>query len=307
MVLRAGLARFARSARLALCVPILFFLAGCRPTPRPVEDRVLDLELALSRLDQRLAAATTAEIGSGTLGLTKVPPAPEPDPRADERVVDLEARLSALEAQVGLLAELLRQTEGRPLDPRPAGPRRIGTDAPAPAGPRVTFIDAAPAGRAPPPAGQPVEVLAAGAGDALLVRGPAGLEKVVLAGVEAPLTAQAYTTDAAARERHTARLSPAAIASDAAYERSRARLEALVAGGRATLVYPPGGPVRRGGALVARVTVPGSTPTDPPVDLAEWMAREGLVLAGEGDAERAPALETLESEARAAGRGLFQR
>lgn len=286
---------------------VLLLLAGCAPKPRPLEDRLVDLELALSRLDSRLHEATLAPVGSGAGGLATRAPVPEPDPRADERVVDLEARLSALEAQVGLLAELLRQTEGRPLDARPAGPRRIGTDAPPPAGPRVTFIDAAPPGRAPPPAGQPVEVLAAGAGDALLVRGPAGLEKVVLAGVEAPLTAQAYSTDAAARERHTARLSPAVVASDAAYERSRARLEALVAGGRATLAYPPGGPVRRGGALAARVTVPGATPTDPVVDLAEAMAREGLVLASEGDAERTPALETLESEARAAGRGLFER
>lgn len=290
-----------RSAPLLLAT----LACGCSSAnePPPVEERLADLEMAVSRLGQRLDA----------LAAGRAAPAPADAAPVDTAVAanDVPGRLAALESQVAALEEQTRPSKSTvpiaepPVEGRPA-PRRLTPPRTGPGGASgPTVVEGAPpgAGRAPPAAGTPLEVFAASAGDTVLVRGPGGLDKVRLAGVET----RGSQLLRAVGER--------GLSADALAEASRGHLEELLKGGRATIGYPPNGPSRRGDALLARLEVQADPAPEPatagapsaPIDVAQAMVRDGYALAGEGDAERREALEALEAEAKKERRGLFAR
>lgn len=270
-----------RAALLLAAVTAL--AAGCGSTAArdDLEARLIVLESRLSSAEQRVDTVVTLRERIEGLEAALALPAPGPD-------ADLAARLAAVEAQVAALEGRLRALEA------PAG------------GPPPPPVDAAPALPAPPgapaapPDGAEVDVLSAGGGGLLLVRSRAGLHRVWLLGIEAPERADVYRQRADLRLRHSTAFGPAAVRDDAAFEASRAHLEALLRRGPVTLTYGDG-PRTEGGALVAYVTV--TPPDEAPIDVNGALVREGYAVATAGHL-RGPAYQELEAQARAERRGL---
>lgn len=258
----------------------LLLAVGCTSAEERLEARLIQLEARLSALEHRLDGVT--DLPARVAGLEAALATPAGKTPAQ---VDLEARIVALEAIVDAL-------QRAPAQQRPARP---GTE-PAP-GP-VTI----PSGTAPPAAGSEVQVLSAGSGDLLLVRTPGGLVRVALLGVEAPQRADVYAERLDLRQRHVHALGNGVLVGDEAFERSRARLEALVQGGAVALEYGAEGAAT--GTVRAYVTVTKDGQT---FDVNAAMLKDGFALPGVERHERAAAYDALAAEAQAAKRGLFSR
>lgn len=201
-----------------------------------------------------------------------------------------EARLAALEAALADLRDELRRAR---LGAAPPPPREGPTELPAPPG--VTDS------RAPGP-GEEVPVLSVGSGSTVLVQGKGGLLKVELFGIEAPARAEEYAAAPLLKARHLPALGKTALEGDEAFERARAHLQELLAGGQVRLEYPPEAPGGEAGAVRAWVTVRDGAGR---LDVGAAMLRDGFALATATGHSRARDYAALESEARAAGRGLF--
>ncbi|MCO5165476.1 MAG: thermonuclease family protein [Planctomycetes bacterium] len=272
-----------RSAALLLAA-LAALAAGCGSTAArdDLEARLIVLESRLSSVERRADTAVTLRERIDALEAVLAAPPPGPD-------AEVAARLAALEAHVAGLEGRMRALEAA----EPA-------TAPADGGAAAPGLPAPPGAAASPPDGAEVEVLSAGGGGLLLVRSRAGLHRVRMLGVEAPERAEVYGQRADLRARHAAAFGPAAVRDDAAFEASRAHLEALLRRGPVTLSYGDG-PRMEGGAVVAYLTV--TPPDEAPIDVNGALVRDGYALAAPGHL-RGPAYQELEAQARADRRGL---
>lgn len=268
--------------------------AGCGSTSArdDLRARLVLLESQVAAVERRAdAAVTLLERVEGLEAALALPP-PGPD-------ADVAARLAALEALTAALQERAAVLEAQAGAPAPTA---------APGEPPPT-LRGPPGQAAPPPEGATLEALSAGSGALLLARGPSGLVRVALLGVDAPERAEVYAQRADLRARHVAALGPAAVKDDAAFEASRAHLEGLLRGGAVSLTYGGHGggdhSRRRGGDVAAYLTV--TPPGGEPQDVNAAMLRDGFAAAAPTDHPRAVRYAELEAEARAAGRGLFER
>ncbi len=258
--------------------------------------RVVMLESQVLAAERRADAAVTLLERVEALEAALATPPPGPDAEVAARLAALEAKVAALQAQVAVLEAQAT-----------AGPTTAPTTAPtpngAPADP-LTIRRGPPGVTAPPPDGAALEVLSTGSGALLLARAPTGgLVRVALLGVDAPERAEVYAARPDLRARHAAALGPGVMKDDAAFEASRAHLEALVRQGTVTLTYAQGRPQVLGGEVVAYVVV---TPAGgQPIDVNAAMLRDGYAVAAATDHPRAAQHAELEAEARGARRGLF--
>lgn len=148
-----------------------------------------------------------------------------------------------------------------------------------------------PGQRVAPRAGVEIEVISVGAGNLLLGRVAGELERLTLAGVDAPRRTEEYREDPSLKARHAAAFGLACVESDTGWALSRDFLFARVRGKRFALRY-----ARRGRATDGSLSVilsEGST------DLNAALVSAGLAVA-KGDTYR-----RQEAEARKAKRGLF--
>lgn len=262
-------------------------LVGCATTSArdDLEARLIVLESQVLAVERRADAAVTLLERLEALEAALAAPPPGPDAEVAARLAALEAQVAALEERLGALGA----ARGQPAPADPGGPLLL------PAGP--------PGAPAPPPEGAALEALSAGSGALLLARGPDGaLVRVALIGVDAPERAEVYAAHPELRARHAAALGPGVVADDAAFEASRAHLEALLREGQVSLRYGDG-PRRRGLDLLAYVVV--TPPGGEPIDVNAAMIRDGFAVAGAAQHPRAQAYAELEAEARARRCGLF--
>lgn len=202
--------------------------------------------------------------------------------RALEQPADLAPELAALRARVAKL-----EAELAALSDRPAG---------TPAGepePAKDVLIPRPGQRPAPKAGAEIEILSVGAGDLLLGRVEGELERLTLAGVEAPLRSAAYRANPELEERHRAAFGAALLADDRAWTQSRDFLFAKVRGKRFRLRYG-----RRGRAADGSLSV---LLNEGSLDLNAALVAAGLALA------KGKTYRSEEQAARAAKRGLFSR
>jgi len=195
---------------------------------------------------------------------------------------DLQPELEALRARVAKLEIELANLRDRP----PA------TLPPATEGPRDVLIPR-PGQRPAPKPGAEIEVLSVGAGDLLLGRIDGELERLTLAGVEAPLRTEDYSANPALEARHREAFGAASLRDDRAWTQSRDFLFARVKGKRFRLRYS-----RRGRAADGSLSV---LLNDGSSDLNAELVAAGLALAKD------KTYRVEEQAARAANKGLFSR
>jgi len=267
----------------------LALLVGCGATESELEAHLIELEVAVARVERRVdALGAIAERVAGLEALQRVPPETE----------GLAERLSAHDAELRRLGQELTALRRQVTGVRVALESGAGPD-----GEPVVITDPRSAGPGRPAAGATVKVLDAGSGDTLLVQLEGGLARVDLAGVEAPARAAVYAEDAVLRQRHQGALGEEAVASDAAFERSQGRLRDLLGGAAVSLEYPPGAAPRPGEPIAAYVRAAPEGGGEA-FDVNAALVRAGYALAVP-DHPRYTEYAALEREAREAGRGLF--
>jgi len=259
----------------------------------PVETKVAELEVRVQSLTDRLDSVgadrdrliSALEQGVGAEATARA--------RSDQQVetlATLEARVLKLTAELEEVRQRVATLEG--VDQEGMDRNRQG--------PPVT-ISGGPEGArgAPPAGGQPLKVLSVGTGSLVLLQGAGGsLERVELAGVDAPLTTEEYADQPSVRERHARALGrrPKGYAD---WEASRAHLEAMLLEKKVTLSYPKAERRSQAAGLWAYLEIEGTQE-----DVNAAMIRDGFALASSGH-ERAATYLELEEQARAAKKGLF--
>jgi hypothetical protein len=201
--------------------------------------------------------------------------------RSLERPADLQPEIEALRTRVAKL-----ETELAILRDRPPS---TTDDAPPP----KDVLIPRPGQRPAPEAGAEIEILSVGAGDLLLGRISGELERLTLAGVEAPLRSEAYPANPSLQERHQAAFGAGSLLGDRAWSQSRDYLFAKVRGKRFRLRY-----ARRGRAADGSLSV---LLNDGSLDLNASVVAAGLALA------KGKTYQSEEKAARASKRGLFSR
>tara|TARA_R110002072_G_scaffold24507_1_gene83270 strand:+ start:81 stop:857 length:777 start_codon:yes stop_codon:yes gene_type:complete len=194
---------------------------------------------------------------------------------------DLQPELAALRARVAKLELELANLRDRP-----------PTTEVDPGAPKDVLIPR-PGQRPAPKPGAEIEVLSVGAGDLLLGRIGGELERLTLAGVQAPLRSEDYRANPSLEVRHREAFGAARLSDDRAWSQSRDFLFAKVQGKRFRLRY-----ARRGRAADGSLSV---LLNDGSRDLNAELVAAGLALA-KGERYRAE-----EKAARAARQGLFSR
>ena len=254
----------------------LLALSGCvGHRIDPLEARLAEQRVKLRSLQLKVEELERA-------GVVPLQPAPSRLPNPGELApVELPAvELAALRGRVTLLERALAAHEAKALvrepDPR-AGKLLI---------PR-------PGQRAAPAPGSEVEILSVGAGDLVLGRIRGELERLTLAGVDAPLRGEDYAEDPERRVRQAAAFGAEVVKGDEAWQLSQEFLFRRVRGKRFSLRYARSQAVRAPNGSLSVVLMDG------PSDLNAEIVAAGLALA-EG-----PAYRAQEAQARLEQRGLF--
>lgn len=195
---------------------------------------------------------------------------------------DLQPELDALRARVAKLEIELANLRDRPPT----------SGAPEAETPRDVLIPR-PGQRPAPKPGAEIEVLSVGAGDLLLGRVEGELERLTLAGVEAPLRSEDYSAKPTLQARHREAFGAANLSDDRAWTQSRDFLFSKVKGKRFRLRY-----ARRGRAADGSLSVLLNAGSH---DLNAEVVAAGLALA------KGKTYQVEEEAARTAARGLFSR
>ncbi|MGE0707238.1 MAG: thermonuclease family protein [Planctomycetota bacterium] len=268
-----------RAAGLGLRLALLLALGGCSTGERlgTLEHRAAELRVAVEALEARLDAQGGLEERLRALEQASGKPAqPATQPAPLARGADDPAALAARVEQLALRVAALEARRRAATQAEPAGPEAIPV----------------PREQAPAP-GAALEPVSLGSGELVLARIAGQLERLRLAGIEAPRRREEYEADPVLAQRHEAAFGRK-LGDDEPWRRARDRLGALLEGAAPRLRYPPGGPRRttERGLLVVLEGKDGQ-------DLNAALVAEGLALAAD---------ETYlaqERAARAAHRGLF--
>ncbi|MBL4843952.1 MAG: hypothetical protein JKY65_00380 [Planctomycetes bacterium] len=254
-----------------LAVAILALLSGCvAQRLDSLEARVVEQRVELRSLRDKLAdLEATRDQATEVL-----PPSAVPEERPEVAV--LHARITLLEQALEDLKRGAKEPAAREFDPHAKElliPHEGQTAAPA--------------------AGAEVEILSVGSGDLVLGRIRGELERLTLAGVDAPLRPEGYVEDPNRRVRQAAAFGAASVKSEEAWRKSREFLFQRVRGKKFKLRYarPRGARAPNGSLSVVLV--------DGRIDLNAAVVAAGLALAS------GPAYRAQEAEARLEKRGLF--